>query len=93
MDKSGIAVILYTLNLPSLKFFSVWSSIVKPLRVRCLFASARMLSSSQLISCSMIVSNLSTFLPKNEEKLAPSIVEECGQSESGGVVGHSVDRR
>ena len=32
MDESGIAVYLYTLNLPSLHFFSVWSSIVKPLR-------------------------------------------------------------
>ena len=34
MGESGIAVYLYTLNLPSLQFFSVWSSLVKPLRVR-----------------------------------------------------------
>ena len=31
MGESGIAVYLYTLNLPSLQFFSVWSSLVKPL--------------------------------------------------------------
>ena len=29
---SGIAVTFYTLNLPSLQIFSVWSSLVKPLR-------------------------------------------------------------
>ena len=33
LGESGIAIYLYTLNLPSLQFFSVWSSLVKPLRV------------------------------------------------------------
>ena len=34
LDESGIAVTFYTLNLPSLQIFSIWSSLVKPLRFK-----------------------------------------------------------